>query len=99
MTQSDEEHAELSVSDNSQLASLADFMRLTTPNVRVTRLAGHAGPFEQGALDTLMIVAESSVLVAAVKVLPEFVRSRKTGFSISPRYLLRATAGTGLRTC
>jgi Effector Associated Constant Component 1 len=75
--------AELSVSDYSQLGSLADYLRLAVPGVRVTRSAGRPGPGEQGVVDVLMIAADSSVLVAAVKVLPEFVRSRKKGVSVT----------------
>jgi tRNA threonylcarbamoyladenosine modification (KEOPS) complex Pcc1 subunit len=75
--------AELSVSDHAQLGSLAEYLHLAVPDVRVTRGAGLAGPGEQGALDVLMIVADSSVLVAVVKVLPEFLRSRKRGVSVT----------------
>jgi Effector Associated Constant Component 1 len=75
--------AELSVSDHGQLGSLAEYPRLAVPGVRVTPSAGSAGAGEQGALDVLMIVAESNVLVAVVKVLPEFLRSHKPGVSVT----------------
>jgi Effector Associated Constant Component 1 len=75
--------AELSVSDYSQLGSLADYLRLTAPDARLTRSPGQPGPGEQGALDVLMILADSSVLAAAIKMLPEFLRSRKTSMSIT----------------
>jgi len=68
---------ELSVSDYPQLGSLADYLRLAGDGMRVTRSPGHPGPGEQGALDALMIAADSSVLVATVSVLPQFLRSRK----------------------
>jgi hypothetical protein len=74
---------ELSVSDPGQLGSLAEYLRLAVPEVRVTRVAGRAGPGEQGALDVLMIAADSSVLVAAVQVLPQFLRSRKPGVTVT----------------
>jgi hypothetical protein len=74
---------ELAVSDYSQLASLASYLDLVVPDARVTRMAGQPGPGEQGALDVLMVAADSSVLVAAIKVLPEFLRSRKKGLSIA----------------
>jgi Effector Associated Constant Component 1 len=77
------ESVELSVSDLSQLGSLADYLRLMAPDVRVTRRPGQPRPGEQGALDVLMIMANSAVLVATVKVLPEFLRSRRSGLSIS----------------
>ena len=75
--------AELSVSDYAQLGSLAEYLHLAVPTVHVTRSAGCAGPGEQGALDVLSIVADSSVLVAVIKVLPEFLRSRKPGVTVT----------------
>jgi ethanolamine utilization microcompartment shell protein EutL len=75
--------AELSVSDYSQLSSLASYLSLALPAVRVTRSPGLAGPGEQGALDVLMLAADSSVLVAVVNVLPAFLRSRKAGLSVT----------------
>ena len=75
--------AELSVSDYAQLRSLADYLRLTAPGMQVTRSPGRPGRGEQGALDVLMIAADSSVLVAAIKALPEFLRSRKKGLSVT----------------
>jgi len=75
--------AELSVSDYSQLNSLVDYLRLAVPGVQVTRSPGSPGRGEQGALDVLMIAADSSVLVAVVNVLPAFPRSRKAGLSVT----------------
>ena len=75
--------AELSVSDYAQLRSLADYLRLAAPGMQVTRSPGRPGRGEQGALDVLMIAADSSVLVAAIKVLPEFLRSRAKGLSVT----------------
>jgi hypothetical protein len=74
---------ELAVSDYSQLGSLTEYLRLGFPGARVTRVPGEPGPGEQGALDVVMLLADSSVLVAAVKVLPDFLRSRKNGLSIT----------------
>jgi Effector Associated Constant Component 1 len=75
--------AEVSVSDYSQLSSLADYLSLAMPELRVTRVAGHPGAGEQGTLDMLTILADSSVLIAAIRILPEFLRSRKTALSIT----------------
>ena len=75
--------AELSISDHSQLGPLAEYLRLTTPGARVTHGPGRSGRGEQGALDVLMIAADSSVIVAAVKAIPEFLRSRKKGMSVT----------------
>lgn len=83
MDRADPGAAELSVSDYAQLSSLADYLHLAVPDVRVTRSAGRAGRGEQGALDVLIIAADSSVLVAVIRVLPEFLRSRKPGVSVT----------------
>ena len=83
MGRADPGMAELSVSDHGQVGSLEEYLRLAVPDVPVTRSAGRAGPGEQGALDVLMIAADSSVLVAVVKVLPEFLRSRKPGVTVT----------------
>ncbi len=73
---------ELSLSDYGQLGSLEEYLRLTAPGVVVTRVPGRPGHGEQGALDVLTALADSTVLVALVKVLPEFLRSRKPGMSV-----------------
>ena len=83
MSGTDPGAAELSVSDHAQLSSLAEYLQLAAPDLRVTRSAGRAGSGEQGVLDVLMVAADSSVLVAAVKLLPEFLRSRKPGVSVT----------------
>lgn len=79
----DQGMAELSVSDYAQLGFLADYLRLTAPGMQVTRRPGRPGRGEQGALDVLMIAADSSVLVAAINVLPGFLSSRKKGLSVT----------------
>jgi hypothetical protein len=83
MGRADLNTAELSVSDYAQLGSLADYLHLAVPGARVTRSAGRAGRGEQGALDVLTIVADSSVLVAVVQTLPQFLRSRKPGATVT----------------
>jgi len=75
--------AELSVSDYSELDSLVDYLRLAAPGLRVTRNPGRPGHGEQGALDVLMLAADSSVLVAVVNMLPTFLRSRKKAVSVT----------------
>lgn len=77
------EHVELQVSDHAQLGALQEYLRLAVPDVRVLRDAGQPGPHEQGALDVLTMLAGGSGLIAAIKVLPEFLRSRRTGVSIT----------------
>jgi len=83
MDQADPGVAELSISDYAQLGSLVDYLRLAAPGVQKKRSPGQPGRGEQGALDVLMLVADSSVLVTVVKVLPEFLRSRKPGMSVT----------------
>lgn len=74
---------ELRVSDYSQFVPLAHYLSLAAPDVQVERIAGMPSTAEQGALDVLAVVGSSSGLIAAIKVLPEFLRSRKTGMSVT----------------
>lgn len=74
--------AEFAVSDQSQLKSLKSLLEMMVPGLRVTREAGQPRVGEQGALDIITILASSSGLVAAIKVLPEFLKSRRSGLSI-----------------
>jgi hypothetical protein len=83
MGRAEDQRAELRVSDQAQLGPLREFLRAVRPDVRVSLFPGQPEPGEQGALDFLAVIASSSGLVAAVKVLPEFLRSRKTGLSIT----------------
>jgi hypothetical protein len=82
--------AELATSDYSQLGSLGEWLRLTVPAIPVARRSGHSKRGEQGALDVLMVVADSSVIVTALKVLPEFLRSRKAGLSITVKVIRKS---------
>jgi hypothetical protein len=75
--------AELSLSDYSQIDSLAGYLRLALPDAHVTRSPGQPGPGEQGALDVLTIATDSSVLVALINVLPTFLQSRKPHLSVT----------------
>ena len=72
---------ELAVSDQAELPALRDWLR-GQPGVEVGVAAGTPEPGEQGALDVLTVMAGSSGLVAAVKILPELIRSRRSGFRI-----------------
>ena len=74
---------QLSVSDHSQIGSLQRYQELTAPETRISRVAGQPQPGEQGALDILAVLASSGGLVAAIKTLPEFLRSRRSKFSVS----------------
>jgi hypothetical protein len=69
--------------DHSQLAPLHEYLRLGAPDVRTTRTSAQPSRGEQGVLDILTLVASSSSLIAAIKVLPEFLRSRRSSVSIT----------------
>jgi hypothetical protein len=71
----------LSVSDQSQLPSLRDWL-LGQGNVEVVLTPATVNAGEQGGLDVLTLIASSSSLIAAIKVLPEFIRSRRSSFRI-----------------
>jgi len=71
----------LAVSDQAQLASLRNLLQ-AQPGVQVTVTPGKPGAGELGALDILTVLVGSSSLVAVIKTLPEFIRSRRTGFHI-----------------
>jgi hypothetical protein len=77
----------LAVSDPSQLSSLRDWLRdwlRTQPGFEVAVVAGTPGPGELGALDVVSVLAGSSgvAVAAAIKTLPDFIRSRRSGFRI-----------------
>lgn len=83
MEREDSERVELTVLDPSQLGPLQGFLSWATPGTGVSRIAGEPGVGEQGALDVLVLLASSSGLVTAIKVLPEFLKARKTGLTIT----------------
>lgn len=86
---------EIRVSDYAEIGSLQHWLN-STPNVKVLRVPGKASTGEQGALDTLAIVAGSSGMLTALRMIPEFLRSRRTGLSVSTvvkgkEFILNAT--------
>lgn len=83
MQRENSERMELEVSDPSQLGSLQEFLGWAAPDANVSRIAGEPGPGNLGVVDVLVLLASSSGLVAAIKILPEFLRSRKAGLSIT----------------
>ncbi|MEW2626326.1 hypothetical protein [Streptomyces sp. NPDC048106] len=76
-----EERIELDVSDPAQLTSLREWMR-HQPDLRVALESGAPQPGELGVIDVLSVVATSSGLVAAIRTLPDFIRSRRSGLHI-----------------
>ncbi len=78
----DHSNVEFAVSDYAQIGPLRDWLS-SAPGVQVLRSPGSPDAGEMGALDVLTVVAGSSGLVAAVRVIPEFLRSRRSGLSIT----------------
>ena len=74
----------LELSDLAQMNTLAGWLA-AAGQVQVERTPGRPGPGEQGAIDVLTLLASSSVLATAIKVLPDFIRSRRSGFRIEVR--------------
>jgi len=72
----------VSVSDPAQLRSLARWLE-SGHGVSVRQVPGVPGEGEQGVTDVLTMLASSAGLVASIKVLPEFIRSRRSGFRIT----------------
>lgn len=73
----------LSVSDPAQLGPLEKFLRWAVPDAGVSRIAGSPGPGKQGVLDALTVLVGSGGLLAVVRVLPDFLRSRRSGLSVT----------------
>ena len=71
----------LAVSDQSQLLPLRDWLD-GQPGVEATLTPGLPGEGEQGSFDVVTVLAGSSGVVAAIKVLPAFIRSRRSDFHI-----------------
>src|ERR1700677_4478673 len=61
--------AQLTLSDQSQLRALREFLRWAAPGARVLQIQ---------RLDMLTLLAPTSALLAAVRLLSEFLRSRDT---------------------
>ncbi len=78
----DFDHIELSVSDYGQIAALHEWLS-SVPGVSVRRVAGIPGPGELGALDVLVAVAGSGGLVAAIRVIPEFLKARRSSITVN----------------
>jgi hypothetical protein len=76
---------DLFISDQSQLGPLRDFLALAVPGVQVSVSGEGPGPGEQGALDMLVLVASSGGVLAVIRVLPEFLKARRTGISITAK--------------
>src|SRR5215472_9679031 len=74
---------DLIISDQSQLGPLRDFLSLAAPGVRVSVSSRIPRPGEQGVLDMLVLAAGSGGVLAAIRAIPEFLKARRTGISIT----------------
>lgn len=73
---------ELAVSDYGQIGSLESWLS-SVSGVEVLRSAGSPRSGEMGALDVLTLVASGSGLVAVCRMIPEYLRSRRSNLSIT----------------
>ncbi|MEV6005389.1 hypothetical protein AB0M29_01125 [Streptomyces sp. NPDC051976] len=73
---------EISVSDPGEARSLREWLS-DAPGVSVETRPGVPGPGEQGVLDSLLMAGSGGALVAALKVVPDFIRSRRSNVSIT----------------
>lgn len=71
----------LEASDPAQTAALREWVR-QQPGVRASAASGTPGAGHLGAADVLSVVAGSTGLLAVVRTLPDFIRSRRSGFRI-----------------
>lgn len=76
-----EDEITLAVSDQAQLSALHTWLR-GLPGVKVTMVPGTLAPGELGAMDVVTVLAGSAGVVAAIKSLPDFIRSRRSGLRI-----------------
>jgi|ERR1700678_2790864 hypothetical protein len=79
MEQAERKRAELTLSDRSELRALRDFLGWAAPGVRVLQLPSK----ERAVLDQLTLLATSADIVTAVKLLPEFLMSRRADMSVT----------------
>jgi len=77
MEQAERKRAELTLSDRSELRALRDFLSWAAPGVRVLQLPSK----ERAILDQLTLLASTADILAVVKLLPEFLLSRRVDMS------------------
>jgi hypothetical protein len=78
MEHAERKRADLVLSDRSQTVALRDFLRWAVPGVRLLHIPGD--PDEP---DMLAMLAPSTVLLAAIGLLPGFLSSRRTRLSVA----------------
>jgi Effector Associated Constant Component 1 len=74
--------AEFAVSDYEQISSLHEWLG-SVPGAQVNRVPATPRPGELGAVDVLTVLAGSGGLIAAIRVIPDFLRSRRSNVSIT----------------
>jgi hypothetical protein len=79
MEQAERKRAELTLSDRSELRALRDFLGWAAPGIRVLELPGK----ERAVLDQLTLLAAGPDLLDVVKLLPEFLMSRRSVMSVT----------------
>jgi hypothetical protein len=83
---SDEGRIEFRLSDNAQLSSLQGTLSLL-PTTRVKRAAGSPPrPGELGAADYLSAIGGSSALLMLIRMLPDFLRARRSDLNVEVSY-------------
>jgi hypothetical protein len=90
-----DDRIELGVTDPAQLSPLRDWLR-AQPDVVVRLESGVPRQGELGVVDVVTVLASSGGVVAAIKTLPEFIRSRNRKIRIEAtirgrRFTLEAT--------
>jgi hypothetical protein len=83
MEQAERKRAELTLSDHSELIALRDFLGWAAPRVRVLQLPARPAPGERARLDQLTLLATSADMMTVVKLLPEFLMSRRAVMSVT----------------
>jgi hypothetical protein len=84
MEQAERKRAELTLSDRSELRALRDFLGWAAPRVRVLQLpAARPAPGERAVLDQLTLLAAGDDMLNAVKLIPEFLMSRRNALSVT----------------
>jgi Effector Associated Constant Component 1 len=75
-----DKRADLAVSDYSQLGPLREFLSWAVPGIRVLLIPGRR---DRGEPAILALLATGGGMMNAIKILPEFLRSRQTALSIT----------------
>jgi Effector Associated Constant Component 1 len=70
------------VSDYAQIVSLESWLK-SVSGLEVHRSAGSPPAGQMGALDVISVVAGSSGLVAFCRMIPEYLKARRSGLSIT----------------